>query len=102
MAIPLSRGCAGADGAACCGTEILQPHLAGGEGGLLIVNDEQYISRAEIIWEKGTNRAEFFRGMVNKYGWVDIESWIDYKLNDPMINEALTLAENIELYKVGI
>ena len=47
---------------------------AGGEGGLLTVNDEKYIRRAEIIWEKGTNRAEFFRGMVNKYGWVDTGS----------------------------
>lgn len=47
---------------------------AGGEGGLLTVNDKQFIKRAEIIWEKGTNRAEFFRGMVNKYGWVDIGS----------------------------
>ena len=47
---------------------------AGGEGGLLSVNDERFIKRAEIIWEKGTNRAEFFRGMVNKYGWVDTGS----------------------------
>jgi len=47
---------------------------AGGEGGLLIVNDERFIRRAEIIWEKGTNRAEFFRGAVNKYGWVDMGS----------------------------
>lgn len=47
---------------------------AGGEGGLLTVNDDKYICRAEIIWEKGTNRAEFFRGMVNKYGWVDTGS----------------------------
>ncbi len=47
---------------------------AGGEGGLLIVNDERFIRRAEIIWEKGTNRAEFFRGEVNKYGWVDTGS----------------------------
>lgn len=47
---------------------------AGGEGGLLTVNDERFIKRAEIIWEKGTNRAEFFRGMVNKYGWVDTGS----------------------------
>ena len=38
MAIPLSRGSAGADGAACCGTEILQPYLAGGEGGLHIAS----------------------------------------------------------------
>ena len=47
---------------------------AGGEGGLLCVNDERFIRRAEIIWEKGTNRAEFFRGMVNKYGWLDTGS----------------------------
>lgn len=47
---------------------------AGGEGGLLVINDEKFIHRAEIIWEKGTNRAEFFRGEVNKYGWVDLGS----------------------------
>jgi dTDP-4-amino-4,6-dideoxygalactose transaminase len=45
-----------------------------GEGGLLAINDERFMKRAEIIWEKGTNRAEFFRGEVNKYGWVDIGS----------------------------
>ncbi|HOK39242.1 MAG TPA: dTDP-4-amino-4,6-dideoxygalactose transaminase [Bacteroidales bacterium] len=45
-----------------------------GEGGMLCVNDERFFKRAEIIWEKGTNRAEFFRGEVNKYGWVDIGS----------------------------
>lgn len=47
---------------------------AGGEGGLLVVNNERFVRRAEIIWEKGTNRAEFFRGAVNKYGWVDMGS----------------------------
>ena len=45
-----------------------------GEGGLLAINDERFIRRAEILWEKGTNRAEFFRGEVNKYGWVDTGS----------------------------
>jgi len=45
-----------------------------GEGGMLVINDEQFSKRAEIIWEKGTNRAEFFRGEVDKYGWVDIGS----------------------------
>ena len=45
-----------------------------GEGGLLAINDDAYSNRAEIMWEKGTNRAEFFRGEVNKYGWVDIGS----------------------------
>lgn len=47
---------------------------AGGEGGMLTVNDERFIHRSEILWEKGTNRAEFFRGAVNKYGWVDMGS----------------------------
>jgi len=45
-----------------------------GEGGMLVVNDDRFIRRSEIIWEKGTNRAEFYRGEVNKYGWVDIGS----------------------------
>lgn len=49
-------------------------NIISGEGGLLAINDERFIHRAEIIWEKGTNRAEFFRGEVNKYGWVDTGS----------------------------
>ena len=49
-------------------------NIQSGEGGMLAINDERFIKRAEIIWEKGTNRAEFFRGEVNKYGWVDIGS----------------------------
>ncbi|MDH4562757.1 dTDP-4-amino-4,6-dideoxygalactose transaminase [Pseudomonas sp. BN411] len=49
-------------------------YTSGGEGGLLIINDERFVSRAEIIREKGTNRSQFFRGMVDKYSWVDIGS----------------------------
>lgn len=49
-------------------------NIISGEGGMLTINDEKFINRAEIIWEKGTNRAEFFRGEVNKYGWVDTGS----------------------------
>jgi len=49
-------------------------NIISGEGGMLVINDERFARRAEIIWEKGTNRAEFFRGEVNKYGWVDIGS----------------------------
>ncbi|GAB4551495.1 MAG: dTDP-4-amino-4,6-dideoxygalactose transaminase [Anaerolineae bacterium] len=45
-----------------------------GEGGALLINDPQYIERAEIIREKGTNRSRFFRGQVDKYTWVDIGS----------------------------
>lgn len=47
---------------------------SGGEGGLLTINDERFIQRAEVIREKGTNRSNFFRGMVDKYTWVDIGS----------------------------
>lgn len=49
-------------------------NIISGEGGMLVINDEQFIERAEIIWEKGTNRSAFFRGEVNKYGWVDLGS----------------------------
>lgn len=49
-------------------------NIISGEGGMLVINDERFIRRAEIIWEKGTNRAEFFRGEVNKYGWCDTGS----------------------------
>ncbi len=49
-------------------------NIISGEGGLLAINDTQYINRAEIIREKGTNRSQFFRGEINKYGWVDIGS----------------------------
>ena len=45
-----------------------------GEGGMLVINDSNFFKRSEIIWEKGTNRAEFFRGEISKYGWVDIGS----------------------------
>ncbi|MBX3165253.1 MAG: dTDP-4-amino-4,6-dideoxygalactose transaminase [Bacteroidetes bacterium] len=49
-------------------------NIISGEGGMLIINDERFIERAEIIREKGTNRSAFFRGEIDKYGWVDIGS----------------------------
>ncbi len=49
-------------------------NIISGEGGMLAINDWQFAERAEIIWEKGTNRSAFFRGEVDKYGWVDIGS----------------------------
>jgi dTDP-4-amino-4,6-dideoxygalactose transaminase len=45
-----------------------------GEGGMLVINDDRFLARAEIIREKGTNRSAFFRGEIDKYGWVDIGS----------------------------
>jgi dTDP-4-amino-4,6-dideoxygalactose transaminase len=49
-------------------------NIMSGEGGMLIINDEKYINRAEIIREKGTNRSAFFRGEIDKYNWVDVGS----------------------------
>jgi dTDP-4-amino-4,6-dideoxygalactose transaminase len=55
-------------------------YTSAGEGGLLIINDKKFVQRAEIIREKGTNRSQFFRGMIDKYSWVDIGS--SYLMND--------------------
>jgi len=49
-------------------------NIISGEGGMLVINDDQFMKRSEIIWEKGTNRSAFFRGEIDKYGWVDIGS----------------------------
>lgn len=49
-------------------------NIISGEGGMLAINDDKFKDRAEIIWEKGTNRSAFFRGEVDKYGWVDLGS----------------------------
>ena len=70
---------------------------SGGEGGLLSVNDEAYLRRAEIIWEKGTNRAEFFRGMVNKYGWVDTgSSFLPSEINSAFLWAQLESLDQIQ------
>ncbi len=70
---------------------------AGGEGGLLVINDERFIRRAEIIWEKGTNRAEFFRGMVNKYGWVDTgSSFLPSEINSAFLWAQLESLDEIQ------
>lgn len=49
-------------------------NIISGEGGMLVINDKKFDQRAEIIWEKGTNRSAFFRGEIDKYGWVDLGS----------------------------
>ena len=60
-----------------------------GEGGALVLNDERYVERAEVIREKGTNRSRFFRGMVDKYTWIDVGS--SYLLSD--VNAAILCAQ---------
>lgn len=69
---------------------------SGGEGGLLVINDEQFANRAEVIREKGTNRSQFFRGMVDKYSWVDIgSSYLPSELQSAYLWAQLELASEI-------
>lgn len=66
-----------------------------GEGGMLVVNNNTFKNRAEIIWEKGTNRNAFFRGEVDKYGWVDIgSSFLPSELNAAFLFAQL---ENLDI-----
>ena len=76
---------------------------AGGEGGLLVVNDTRFERRAEILWEKGTNRAEFFRGMVNKYGWVDTgSSFLPAEINAAFLWAQLENLRGIQDRRIAI
>ena len=71
-------------------------YTSGGEGGLLIINDARFIDRAEVIREKGTNRSQFFRGMVDKYSWVDIgSSYLPSDLNAAFLWGQLEKADEI-------
>lgn len=70
-------------------------NIISGEGGMLTINDEQFFCRAEIIREKGTNRSQYFRGEVDKYGWVDIgSSFLPSELTSAFLYAQL---ENLEI-----
>lgn len=72
-------------------------NVISGEGGMLVINDERFVKRAEIIWEKGTNRAEFFRGEVNKYGWVDTgSSFLPSEIVSAFLYAQLESLDNIQ------
>jgi len=66
-----------------------------GEGGMLVINDERFVKRAEIIWEKGTNRAAFWRGEIDKYGWVDTGS--SFLPSDLLAAFLFAQLENLEI-----
>lgn len=67
-----------------------------GEGGALLIRDEEYIERAEIIREKGTNRSKFYRGQIDKYTWVDAgSSYLPSELNAAHLWAQLELANEI-------
>lgn len=67
-----------------------------GEGGALVINNEKYIERAEIIWEKGTNRTKFYRGEIDKYSWVDKgSSFVPSEFNVSYLYGQLQIADSI-------
>lgn len=71
-----------------------------GEGGALAINDSRFLERAEIIWEKGTNRSKFFRGEVDKYTWVDIgSSYLASELAAAFLWGQLEAAEQISRHR---
>lgn len=71
-------------------------NIISGEGGALLINDEQFVERAEIIREKGTNRSKFFKGEVDKYTWVDIgSSFLPSELIGAFLYAQLEQAEKI-------
>ncbi|VVO36900.1 dTDP-4-amino-4,6-dideoxygalactose transaminase [Pseudomonas fluorescens] len=78
-------------------------YTSGGEGGLLLINDEQFIVRAEIIREKGTNRSLFFRGMIDKYTWVDVgSSYLPGELQAAYLFGQLEKADQINSARRGV
>ncbi|MBS3186419.1 dTDP-4-amino-4,6-dideoxygalactose transaminase [Pseudomonas sp. PCH44] len=78
-------------------------YTSGGEGGLLLINDPQFVNRAEIIREKGTNRSQFFRGMVDKYTWIDVgSSYLPSELQAAYLYGQLEKAEEINRARLSI
>jgi dTDP-4-amino-4,6-dideoxygalactose transaminase len=78
-------------------------YTSGGEGGLLIINDESFIQRAEIIREKGTNRSQFFRGEVDKYTWDDLgSSYLPCELQAAYLWGQLQKAVDINKYRLEL
>lgn len=78
-------------------------NVISGEGGMLVINDVQFTERAEIIWEKGTNRSSFFRGEVDKYNWVDIgSSFLPSEITAAFLWAQLEEIQNIQNKRVEI
>lgn len=78
-------------------------NVISGEGGMLVINDDRFVKRAEIIWEKGTNRAAFFRGEIDKYGWVDIgSSFLPSEVIAAFLNAQLEHLEEIQFTRERI
>ena len=78
-------------------------NIISGEGGALLINDPRFVERAEIIWEKGTNRSQFFRGQVDKYTWVDLgSSYLPGEIVAAFLWAQMEVADDITQRRLGI
>jgi dTDP-4-amino-4,6-dideoxygalactose transaminase len=78
-------------------------NVVAGEGGALVVNNRRWSARAEIVWEKGTNRTEFFRGAVDKYTWIDIgSSYLPSEINAAFLFAQLEAAQHITARRLAV
>ncbi len=78
-------------------------NIISGEGGMLVINNELYKRKAEIVWEKGTNRAEFFRGEVDKYGWQDLgSSFLPSEITAAFLWAQLENIEDIQMRRLSL
>jgi dTDP-4-amino-4,6-dideoxygalactose transaminase len=78
-------------------------NLTCGEGGALLINDARFVERAEVIREKGTNRSAFFRGQIDKYGWVDVgSSYLPSEILGAFLCAQLEASQSIQLRRRAI
>jgi len=78
-------------------------NIISGEGGALLINDPSFIQRAEIIWEKGTNRSAFFKGEVDKYGWMDVgSSFLPSEIIAAFLYAQLEKIEEIQIERLRV
>ena len=78
-------------------------NVLSGEGGALLVNDPALVERAEVIWEKGTDRSRFFRGQVDKYTWVDVgSSYLPSEITAAFLSAQLDEADRLTADRLAI
>jgi dTDP-4-amino-4,6-dideoxygalactose transaminase len=78
-------------------------NVISGEGGMLVINDEKFSSRAEVLWEKGTNRSAFFRGEVDKYSWIDVgSSFLPSEMTAAFLWAQLEELDNIQKKRLAV
>lgn len=78
-------------------------NVISGEGGALLINDERWIERAEVVWEKGTNRSQFLRGQIDKYTWIDVgSSYLPSELNAAFLYAQFEQADRIAEARLSV